>query len=83
MMISDYINANKLQQNHPCVIQMIRRHYLRDPPPSDTPYNLENPKANLNFEIDPDSYSESITAPYILSLLKNQVKLVLKFKIFK
>ena len=40
--ISDYINENKLAQDHPCVIKLIRQMYLKPPSPRDVPYNLTN-----------------------------------------
>ena len=40
----EYANANKLQQDHPCVIELIRRQYLHEPAPPNTPLNLKYPK---------------------------------------
>ena len=37
------MNANKLQQDHPCVIDIIRRFYLHHPPPANAPLLLDNP----------------------------------------
>jgi hypothetical protein len=39
---TDYMNANKLPQDHPCVIENIRKHYLNKPPPSDAPLKLDS-----------------------------------------
>ena len=39
-----YINKYRLQQNHPCVIELIRRHHLKKPSSPDTPYKLEHPE---------------------------------------
>ena len=61
------MNANQLAQDHPCVINIIRRHYLVPPSPVDAPYNLKN----LNHTTEDLS---QIGAPSkILSLLKNKV----------
>jgi len=37
---ADYINENKLAQDHPCVIKLIRDMYLNPPSHRDVPYNL-------------------------------------------
>lgn len=66
------MNKNKLAQNHPCVIEMIRRHYLHDPSPPGVPYDLDHPKANIGIG-QSTSHQVSILAPYILGILKNQV----------
>jgi hypothetical protein len=34
------MNALRLQQDHPCVIEMIRKHFLIPPSPPDVPYKL-------------------------------------------
>ena len=39
----DFMNANKLQQDHPCVIEIIRRFFLNEPPPANVPLILDNP----------------------------------------
>ena len=36
------MNSHKLQQDHPCVIDMIRRFYLYHPPPANVPLRLDN-----------------------------------------
>ena len=36
----DYINENKLAQDHPCVIKLIRHLYLTQPSRPDVPYNF-------------------------------------------
>ncbi|XP_057367958.1 uncharacterized protein LOC130688956 isoform X2 [Daphnia carinata] len=41
----EYANKNKLQQDHPCVIRLIRRDYLRKPAPQHVPYRLEVPES--------------------------------------
>nr|CAH0102185.1 unnamed protein product [Daphnia galeata] len=60
---AEYANANQLQQDHPCVIRLIRNNYLRKPAPRDLPYQLDKPTL-----IDPsDGQSQAI-----LRLLRNQ-----------
>ena len=41
--LSEYANSNRLEQDHPCVIELIRRHFLREPAPLDVPLNLKFP----------------------------------------
>ena len=68
----DYINSNQLAQDHPCVIEMIRRHYINEPSLPDVPYNLsENKDAYFIF----NNGLVGITEPQedILYLLKNKV----------
>jgi hypothetical protein len=36
------MNAMKLPQDHPCVIETIRQHYLNKPPPPDAPLKLDS-----------------------------------------
>lgn len=59
------MNLNRLQQNHPCVIETIRRRYLHPPADPDVPYVLQAP-ANA---IDPSAGQ----AKSILKYLGNQV----------
>ncbi|XP_057368447.2 protein Star-like, partial [Daphnia carinata] len=61
----DYMNANKLPQDHPCVIETIRRHYLNKPSPPDVPLKLASD--------DSDDRSPGQTG-VIFRLLKNQTK---------
>jgi hypothetical protein len=61
----EYANENQLQQDHPCVIRLIRENYLRHPAPKNVPYNMNDPET-----IDP-SDGQSFE---ILRLLHNQVK---------
>ncbi|XP_046638282.1 protein Star-like [Daphnia pulicaria] len=42
----DYINANKLAQDHPCVIEIIRKHYLNEPSPPNAPLKLGSKDLN-------------------------------------
>ncbi|XP_046641070.1 protein Star-like [Daphnia pulicaria] len=59
----EYANTNQLQQDHPCVIRLIRESYLRQPAPKNVPYNM-----NHSETIDPsDGQSKEI-----LRLLHNQ-----------
>lgn len=60
------MNTYKMAQDHPCVIETIRRHYMDEPSPRDVPYQLEKPKSAL---VDP-SHGQ---IPVILDLLKNKV----------
>lgn len=41
-MVTDYLNANKLPQDHPCVIETIKRHYLNKPSPPEVPLQLDS-----------------------------------------
>lgn len=62
--LSEYANKKKLQQDHPCVLHLIRKKYIRQPAPVDLPYHLNNPRL-----VDPsDGQSKGI-----LALLRNQV----------
>ena len=64
MYFIEYANINRLPQNHPCVIDLIRRFYLYPPTPRDVPYQLDNPDV-----VDPsDGKSKAI-----LRLLGHQV----------
>jgi hypothetical protein len=58
------MNLNRLQQNHPCVIETIRRRYLHPPADPDVPYVLQAPNAS-----DPSAGQ----AKSILKYLVNQV----------
>nr|CAH0107082.1 unnamed protein product [Daphnia galeata] len=59
----EYANANKLQQDHPCVIRLIRRNYLLQPAPISNPYRMDHPEV-----IDPsDGQSQAI-----LKILQNK-----------
>jgi hypothetical protein len=62
--IADYINTNKLAQDHPCVIETIRRHYLNKPSPPEMPLKLAS---DGNEDRSPGQTG------VILRLLKNQV----------
>lgn len=62
--MTEYANANRLEQNHPCVIDLIRSQYLFRPAPPDVPLRLSQPEV-----IDPSSGQSK----KIMSLLNNQV----------
>ena len=64
---ADYMNANKLAQDHPCVVDTIRRHYLDSPSPIDVAYKLDN---ITSTEAD---HSQAGQVTTILGLLKNKV----------
>lgn len=59
------MNADRLQQDHPCVIETIRRRYLHPPADLDVPYNLVAPN-----KADPSVGQ----ATSILNYLGNQVR---------
>ncbi|KAI9562622.1 hypothetical protein GHT06_010076 [Daphnia sinensis] len=59
----EYANQNKLQQDHPCVVQLIRKNYLVQPAPQNVPYQLGNP-----LLLDPSDGQ----AKGILRILRNQ-----------
>ena len=58
------MNFNRLQQDHPCVIEIIRRRYLHPPADPDVPYVLNAPNTT-----DPSAGQ----AKSILKYLGNQV----------
>lgn len=60
----EYVNARRLQQDHPCVIEIIRRYYLKKPSPQNAPYKLEE-----SHDKDPSPGQSGV----IFSLLKNRV----------
>lgn len=39
----DLMNEKKLEQDNPCVIDIIRRFYLNEPSPANLPLRLDNP----------------------------------------
>ncbi len=63
-MFIEYVNTQKLQQDHPCILQLIKDNYLREPVPRNYSYYLNNPKI-----LDP-SDGQSMG---ILRILRNQV----------
>lgn len=64
--IEEYINQRRLQQDHPCVIEIIRKQYLNKPPVMLG--KVEEPKTIT----DPSSGQSQI----VLRLLKNQVIII-------
>lgn len=60
----EYANDNKLQQDHPCVIELIRKYFLHKPASPDVPLNLKFP----NHKNPSDGQSQAI-----LQLLGNMV----------
>ena len=61
------MNANKLAQDHPCVIDTIRRLYLDEPSPIDVPYNLSDASAAQSDK------SQAGQVSTVLGYLKNKV----------
>jgi hypothetical protein len=64
MLVTDYANANRLQQDHPCVIELIRSQYLYRPSPPNVPLNLSHPEV-----ADPSAAQSKVA----LTHLHNQV----------
>ena len=63
--VTDYANTYRLEQDHPCVIEIIRREYLTLPSPTKlNTLNLKHPEV-----VDP-SAGQSIA---VLTHLKNKV----------
>ena len=67
----DFMNANKLQQDHPCVIEIIRRFFLNEPPPANVPLILDNPG-----DLDPSA--GQVTA-IVKHLKQHKVKYLIYF----
>lgn len=63
IVISENANGKRLQQDHPCVIELIRRHYLHKPASRHT-------RPNLNY---PHLDSSTGDSRAILKLLRNMV----------
>lgn len=61
----EYANSHKLQQDHPCVIEIIRRDFLRQPFPANVSYQLHN------MEVPDPSAGQ---AKGIMRILQNQVE---------
>ncbi|XP_057372271.1 protein Star-like [Daphnia carinata] len=59
----DYMNSQKLPQDHPCVIETIRQHYLNKPSPPSIPLKLDS---------DDDKDRSPGQTGVILRLLKNK-----------
>jgi len=75
MWITDYINDHRLPQDHPCVIETIRRDYLNQPAADEEPLVLRQPnKADQSVG----------QAPAILRHLDNKVLIKqISFQYFK
>ncbi|XP_059352831.1 uncharacterized protein LOC132087713 [Daphnia carinata] len=61
---TEYVNANRLQQDHPCVIKLIRSRYLYQPSLPDVSLNLSRP-----LVADPSSGQSKV----VLAHLHNQI----------
>ena len=66
--IIEYANDKKLQQDHPCVIRLIRDKYLRQPADKNLPYQLDHPE-----RID----SSDGQAKDVRNILKNKVSQII------
>ena len=79
----EYMNANKLEQDHPCVIQVIRRHFLRPPSSLQVPYSFaQTAEFDPNWDVkskvlDPNGDPSQGQIPHIVRLLRNMVILPL------
>ena len=65
--LKDYINSKRLEQDHPCVIEIIRRDYLRMPSPRQVPYNLSKPKVT-----DPSAGQTKLVLNRLNNLVRTQ-----------
>jgi hypothetical protein len=70
----DYLNSKKLPQDHPCVIETIRKHYLNQPSSPEVPLKLDSNDdhdrsltSTSTFVISPNSSSHTI-APLRVSM---------------
>ena len=70
----DYFNSKKLPQDHPCVIETIRKHYLNQPSSPEVPLKLDS---NDDHDRSPGQ------TRVILRLLKNQVLFCFIYSIFR
>ena len=73
------MNEKKLEQDHPCVLEMIRRHFLHPPSPRDVPYSFANitefeyPGTDIEDVFDPNGDPSMGQTHHILKLLRNMV----------
>ena len=72
------MNSNNLEQDHPCVIEMIRSHFLRPPSPPGVPYSFApvtefDPKWSVKEVLAPNGDPSMGQTQHILNLLKNMV----------
>lgn len=86
---TDYINEQKLAQDHPCVIELIRNMYMSQPSPRHVPYNLTDiPTFNFTTMTlgppGPPGYHPGIRNGSDMEafLLKNKVSIFTVFFIF-
>jgi hypothetical protein len=63
--VLEYVNAHRLQQDHPCVLEVIRREFIHEPAPAEEAYKGLHNKDVL----DPSDGQ----ATAIMRLLRNQV----------
>lgn len=68
MLFTGYINAEKLEQDHPCVIDIIRQRFLAAPSPPDAPYILQDE----NSAVADHSQARQVTT--VLKHLNNKTK---------
>ena len=61
----EYVNTHRLQQDHPCVLEIIRREFIHEPAPAEEAYKGLHNKDVL----DPSDGQ----ATAIMRLLRNQV----------
>ena len=66
--ILEYVNANKLQQDHPCVLEVIRRLFLNKPSPPDAPLRLDHME-QLNPSAGQVTAVQRILRNLVISLL--------------
>ncbi len=72
--LKEYVNEKKLQQDHPCLIQLIRDKYLLQPASKELPYVLDHPET-----IDPSNGQ----ANDIREILKNKVSRIMGLIVYK
>lgn len=69
------MNADRLQQDHPCVIETIRRRYLHPPADLDVPYNLAAPN-----KADPSVGQAASILNYLGNQVRDTFNLLIKFE---
>jgi hypothetical protein len=72
LMATEYANTNRLQQDHPCVIELIRSQYLYRPSSPHIPLNLSHPEV-----VDPSAAQSKVA----LTHLHNQVSYEYIYKV--
>ncbi len=63
---AELLNAFRLQQDHPCVIDIIRRNYIKYPELFDTPLNLDYPE-----DEDPSEGQSKLVLQYLQNKVLN------------